>query len=400
MIELKGKYNTAIIYTDKLEEKAKEQIIEMCDQEFLKDSKIRIMSDVHAGAGCTIGTTMTLKDAVVPNYVGVDIGCGMHVSKLKDKSIDLDQLDATIYKYIPSGRDVRNDIHLDALKLKLEDLKCVKYVNINRGYQSIGTLGGGNHFIEVDKDKEDNLYLVIHSGSRHLGYEVADYYQKQAMLSLNAHSHKDIQQLIKTLKEEGKESEIQKVLEEIKKENKEVSKDKVGYVQGELFDDYLHDMKIMQEFAKVNREVMNKIICEELKLEVVETFTTIHNYIDIDQMILRKGAVSARKDEKLIIPMNMKDGSLICIGKGNDEWNQSAPHGAGRIMSRSQAKKELDLNEYKEMMKDIYTSCVSTDTIDEAPLAYKKMDEIVKHIHDTVDIVEVIKPIYNFKATK
>lgn len=400
MIEIKGKYNTAIVYTDILEEEAEKQITEMCNQEFLKDSKIRIMSDVHAGAGCTIGTTMTLTDSVVPHFVGVDIGCGMHVSKLKQKEIDLDKLDAIIYKFIPSGRSVRKEIHEDALQLKLEELKCAKYVNIKRGYHSIGTLGGGNHFIEVDKDDEGNLYLVIHSGSRHLGLEVADYYQREAVLSLYNYTQKGIQRLIETMKEEGRQKEIQTTLEHIKETCKNISKEKMGYITGELFENYLHDMKIMQEFAQLNRKVMNDIICEIMKFEVEESFTTIHNYIDLEHMVLRKGAVSARKDEKLIIPMNMKDGSLICIGKGNDEWNQSAPHGAGRIMSRSKARKELTLDEYKEIMKDIYSSCITKDTLDECPLAYKNMDEIIKHIDDTVDIIKTIKPIYNYKASE
>ena len=400
MIEIKGKYNTAIVYTDSLEEQARVQIEEMCNQEFLKQSKIRIMSDVHAGAGCTIGTTMTLTDSVVPHFVGVDIGCGMHVSKLKQKEIDLRKLDEIIYKYIPSGKNVRKDIYEKALELKLNELRCAKYVNIHRGYHSIGTLGGGNHFIEVNKDDEGTLYLVIHSGSRHLGLEVANYYQRQALLSLNNITQKDVESLIKTMKEEGRQKEIQKTLDQIKETCKEISKEKMGFVRGQYFEDYLHDMNIMQEFADLNRIVMSGIICNEMKLDVLESFTTIHNYIDLEHMILRKGAVSARKDEKLIIPMNMKDGSLICIGKGNDDWNQSAPHGAGRIMSRNQARKELDLKEYKEIMKDIYSSCISEDTIDECPLAYKKMEDIIKNIHDTVDIIKIIKPIYNFKASE
>lgn len=400
MIEIKGKYNTAIVYTDTVEDEAIKQILEMCNQEFLKDSKIRIMSDVHAGAGCTIGTTMTLTDSVVPHFVGVDIGCGMHVAKLKQKEIDLEKLDAVIYKYIPSGMKVRKEKHPDSLQLKLDELKCAKYVNINRGYKSIGTLGGGNHFIEVDKDDEGNLYLVIHSGSRHLGLEVANFYQKEATLQLNNMTQKDIEEYIQTMKELGRQKEIQTTLENIKKTCKEKSKEVTGHITGEIFHNYLHDMKIMQAFASLNRKVMNDLICEAMQFDVEETFTTIHNYIDLEHMILRKGAVSARKDEKLIIPMNMKDGSLICIGKGNDDWNQSAPHGAGRIMSRNQARAELDLDEYKEIMKDIYSSCVTKETIDECPLAYKKMDEIIKHIDDTVDIIQVIKPIYNFKASE
>lgn len=399
MIEVKGKYNTAIVYTDVLEEEANKQIKEMCDLEFLKDSKIRIMSDVHAGAGCTIGTTMTLVDKVAPNYVGVDIGCGMHVSKLKQKVIDLVKLDKVIHELIPSGREVRQKVYEEAYQLKLEELKCAQYVNTTRGYLSIGSLGGGNHFIEVDKDKEGNLYLVIHSGSRNLGLEIANYYQKQTIISNKKDYQNEVIKLIEKLKEEQRHNEIEEALLKFKEEKQEIIEEK-GYIEGKVFEDYIHDMKIAQEFATLNRKVMNDIICKEMGFEVEESFTTIHNYIDIEHMILRKGAVSARKDEKLIIPMNMKDGSLICIGKGNDDWNQSAPHGAGRIMSRAQARKELDLNEYKEIMKDIYSTCVTTNTIDECPLAYKKMDEIIKHIHDTVDIVEIIQPIYNFKANE
>lgn len=399
MIEVKGKYNTAIVYTEVLEEEANKQIKEMCDLEFLKDSKIRIMSDVHAGAGCTIGTTMTLVDKVAPNYVGVDIGCGMHVSKLKQKVIDLVKLDKVIHELIPSGREVRQKVYEEAYQLKLEELKCAQYVNTTRGYLSIGSLGGGNHFIEVDKDKEGNLYLVIHSGSRNLGLEIANYYQKQTIISNKKDYQNEVIKLIEKLKEEQRHNEIEEALLKFKEEKQEIIEEK-GYIEGKVFEDYIHDMKMAQEFATLNRKVMNDIICKEMGFEVEESFTTIHNYIDIEHMILRKGAVSARKDEKLIIPMNMKDGSLICIGKGNDDWNQSAPHGAGRIMSRAQARKELDLNEYKEIMKDIYSTCVTTNTIDECPLAYKKMDEIIKHIHDTVDIVEIIQPIYNFKANE
>jgi len=367
MIEIKGKYNSAIVYTENIEPGAVTQIETLCHQEFAKDSKIRIMPDVHSGVGCTIGTAMTIEDKVVPNLVGVDIGCGMEVVKLKSNHIELQKLDKLIYEKIPSGFDIRDKEHKYNDEIDLNQLRCRSKVNLKRARLSIGTLGGGNHFIEIDKDSEGNLYLVIHSGSRHLGKEVASYYQEEAYKSLNS------------------KTDIPKSL---------------AYVSGELFDDYIHDMKIIQKFADLNRKAMAEEIIKGMKLKVASSFTTIHNYIDTENMILRKGAVSAQKGEILLIPINMRDGSLICIGKGNPEWNFSAPHGAGRIMSRTQAKNSLTLPQFKETMKGIFTTSVNKDTLDECPLVYKPMDEIVNNIADTVEITDIIKPIYNFKAAE
>ena len=396
MIELKGKYNTAKVFTDNVEETAVGQIIELCNQWFTKDSKIRIMPDTHAGAGCTIGTTMTIQDKLVPNMVGVDIGCGMAVVNLGNEiKIDLEGLDNFIRNNIPSGQNV----HEKQQKFKLGDLKCLNHINEDRALKSIGTLGGGNHFIEVNKDNQDNIYLVIHSGSRYLGKQVAEYYQEQAYAELT-NLREEKQKIIQHLRNQGKEKDIQEEIKKIKipKVNRQLA-----YVEGNNFDNYIHDMKIVQNYAYANRlGMLSSIFQNYLNLDLqcnIGYFQTIHNYIDIDNMILRKGAISAQKDEKVIIPMNMRDGSLICIGKGNPDWNYSAPHGAGRIMSRSKAKENVTLDEFQESMKDIYTTSVSKDTIDESPMAYKPMEEIIRNIKDTVEIVDIIKPIYNFKAS-
>lgn len=398
MIEIQGRYNKAIVFTDNLDPGAAEQIELLCNQEFVKGSKIRIMPDVHKGAGCTIGTTMTIKDTVVPNLVGVDIGCGMEVIKLANRHLELEKLDKLIYGQIPSGFSIRDKEHPFNEEIDLTQLKCRGQVKLARARRSIGTLGGGNHFIEVNKDSEDNLYLVIHSGSRHLGHEVATLYQNEAYRVLNKNTRAELEQLIAELKSSEREIEIEKAL---KKKKAQVLTDvpkSLAYASGALFKDYIHDMKIVQRFAELNRKAMAQVIIRGMKLEPVEQFTTIHNYIDTENMILRKGAVSALKGEKLLIPFNMRDGSLICIGKGNPEWNYSAPHGAGRIMSRTEAKRSLTMNAYKETMEGIFTTSVNKATLDECPLAYKPVEEIVANIKDTVEIVESIKPIYNFKA--
>ncbi len=394
MIEVKGKYNSAKIYTDNIEKEALSQIIELCNQEFCKDSKIRIMPDVHAGAGCTIGTTMTIKDKIVPNLVGVDIGCGMYVCKLKEKEIDLRKLDEVIREYIPSGFNIRVKEHKYIKNVPLKDLACEKHINLERAMLSVGTLGGGNHFIEVNKDSDENLYLVIHSGSRCLGKQVAEYYQNLGYKHLTD-TKKEKEVLIKKLKSEGRQKDIHKELARISKPKINKS---LAYITGIDMKYYINDMQITQSYATWNRKAIADEIIKNMNLTLLENFTTIHNYIDIEKMILRKGAISAKEVEKVIIPMNMRDGSLICIGKGNSEWNCSAPHGAGRIMSRSKAKKEVSLNEFKNSMKDIYTTSVNQNTIDESPMVYKPMEEIIRNIHDTVDVLQVIKPIYNFKA--
>ena len=400
MIEIKGKYNTAICYTSILEDVAKEQIQAVCDQIGFADCKIRIMPDVHAGKGCTIGTTMTITDKVVPGMVGVDIGCGMETVRIAEKEIDFAKLDEVIRKYIPSGFDVREEAHPLLKEVNLNDLRCVDEVSLHRANLSIGTLGGGNHFIEVDKSDNGDLYLVVHSGSRHLGCEVADYYQDEGYRSLCGNAKYQILEEIEKLKNEGRFQEIQPAIEKLKLQNHINLPKDLAYVEGNLFEDYMHDMKIVQHFAKLNRQAMTNVILEKMGLTEVERFTTVHNYIDTDEMILRKGAVSAKEDEKILIPINMKDGSLICIGKGNPDWNYSAPHGAGRLMSRAAAFRQLDMEQYKAEMSGVFSTCVVKDTLDESPMAYKSIDEIMMQIIPTAEVVEQIKPVYNFKATK
>ena len=368
MIEIKGTYGEAKVFTEFLEESARGQITALCEQEFVKDSKIRIMPDVHAGKGCTIGTTMTIGDYVVPNLVGVDIGCGMLTVALKEKRINLPELDSFIRKNIPAGREVRERTHRSHGRIDIEELRCYKHIDTRRAKESLGTLGGGNHFIEVDRDDDGNLYLVIHTGSRNLGLRVADYYQAKAYKAVGGKSQSEVPY-------------------------------ELAYLTGEDKADYLHDMELMQRFASLNRDIIKEVILDGMKLHEVDSFTTIPNYIDVETKILRKGAVSANKDEKLLIPMNMRDGSLLCVGKGNEDWNYSAPHGAGRLMSRADAKEAFSLEEYKKQMEGIYTTSVCMSTLDECPMIYKPMDSIIENIKETAEIIDVLKPIYNFKAS-
>lgn len=402
MIEVKGKYNTAICYTSELEKVSEGQIRAVCDQEYFKESKIRIMPDVHAGMGCTIGTTMTISDKVVPGMVGVDIGCGMETVRLAEREIDFDKLDQVIRSNIPSGRDIRDTEHTLNDQIDLNSLFCVNHVKLERARRSIGTLGGGNHFIEVDRNEVGELFLVVHSGSRHLGNEVAKHYQNEGFNALCGSARFQLDAKIKELKEQGRSKEIEKTIKKLKKERAIATPvpKQLAYVEGVLFDQYIHDMKIVQRFAVLNRKAMTDVIMSEMGLTKVEEFTTIHNYIDTDNMILRKGAVSAQQGEKLLIPINMRDGSLICIGKGNEDWNCSAPHGAGRLFSRKDAFEKLSLEEYGREMEGIFTTCVSRKTLDEAPMAYKSMDEIVDQIEPTTEIIDHIKPVYNFKAAE
>lgn len=399
MFQINGKFNTAKIFTDDCDQASISQIYQLLEQDFLKDSKIRFMPDIHAGAGCVIGTTMTITDKIIPNLVGVDIGCGMLTVELgKLDSIDFDKLDAVIKENIPAGRNIRTEAYTKMVELY--DMVCASEVDLIRAELSIGTLGGGNHFIEVDKDDEDNYYLVIHSGSRHLGVEVCKYYQDLAYETLNGRSKKDKQNLIQRFKEEGRQQEIQKALENLAKNTRtNVPKD-LAYLEGDNFNDYLHDMEIAQKYAALNRSMIALNILEHMPWCPIAMYNTIHNYIDVDNMILRKGSVSARQGEKLLIPINMRDGSLICRGKGNSDWNYSAPHGAGRIMSRSQAKNVLSVTEFQKTMADrcIYTTTADESTIDEAPMAYKSMSSIIQNIYPTVTVEKVIRPVYNFKA--
>lgn len=398
MIELSGKFNTAKIFTDVVDQASISQVIELLNQEFVTGSRIRLMPDIHAGAGCTIGTTMTITDKVVPNLVGVDIGCGMETIRVREKHIELQQLDKLIRQRIPSGFTIRDKAHRYLAKIDLSKLYCADHVDLLRAEKSIGTLGGGNHFIEADQDEEGNIYVVVHSGSRHLGLEVAKYYQEEGYKVLNGTDSTSIETLIAEMKAAGRQKEIQKELKRLKNLKQTHIPRQLAYVSGELFDHYIHDMKIVQQFAALNRQAMMDEIIQGMKLHVEEQFTTIHNYIDTDAMILRKGAVSAKAGERLLIPINMRDGSLICIGKGNEDWNCSAPHGAGRLMSRAQAKQSFTVSEFKKQMADIYTTSVSKATLDECPMAYKDMKDIVDNIGPTAEIEKIIKPIYNFKA--
>ncbi|MDE6282025.1 MAG: RtcB family protein [Oscillospiraceae bacterium] len=398
MITIQGLYNTAVCYTPQLEEAAERQIHSVCDRPEFAGCKIRIMPDVHAGKGCTIGTTMTIRDKIVPGMVGVDIGCGMETVELAEREIDFDKLDALIRREIPYGREVREEPHALNGEIDLTQLRCAGQVNLDRATHSIGSLGGGNHFIEVDCSDDGRLLLVVHSGSRHLGTEVADFYQEEGRKALWGGAGYQIQETIARLKEEGRFQEIQAAIQTLKKEHKLDIPQDLTYVEGRLFDDYIHDMKLTQQFAMLNRKAMVDVIMTGMGLTAAETFTTVHNYIDTDAMILRKGSVSAKAGEKLLIPINMRDGSLICVGKGNEDWNCSAPHGAGRLMSRRAAFSTLSMEEFRKEMEGIYTTCVLPDTLDESPMAYKSVDEIVAQIGPTADIVEQIHPVYNFKA--
>ena len=400
MFELKGKYNECKVFADIIENSAIAQLTNMMNFEHM-NGKIRIMPDCHAGSGCVIGTTMTIKDKVTPYLVGVDIGCGVLAVKLKETRMDLSALDSVIRKNIPSGGEVYEeavaDFDLDRFICKKGDDKTLK---------SIGTLGGGNHFIEVDKDASGNLWLVIHSGSRSLGLRVCEHYQKLGHESIldeaNGGSLRDKNKAaIEMLTKAGRKKEISKTLEKIKEEHRKNVASipyELAYVKGDNFNNYIHDMKVTQEYAALNRRVMANRIIKAMKLHELESFDTIHNYIDTDNMVLRKGAVAAYMGQKLLIPMNMRDGSLVCVGKGNEDWNCSAPHGAGRLMSRRSAKESISMDEYRKSMEGIFTTCVSRGTIDESPMSYKPMESIMSCIGETVDVVDVIKPIYNFKA--
>ena len=410
MVELNGKYASAKIYTDNVESAAISQMMALLNQPFVEGSQIRIMPDTHAGAGCVIGTTMTLTDKVVPNLVGVDIGCGMVCIRLKEKRIDLPAFDAVVRKCVPSGGNVHEEENGNRTSLVVENLRCYgktgARIRPDLAYKSVGTLGGGNHFIELDRDKDDNIWLVIHTGSRHLGIEVCNFYQNAGYQALKDKANGGSKQekrdaFIAKLKAEDRHKDIDREVKRWEKEytekNSAVPYD-LAYVEGDLFRDYIHDMDMVQKHAACNRAEIARVILKYAKLHEVERFETIHNYIDVEHMILRKGSVSAQEGERLLIPINMRDGSLICIGKGNPDWNYSAPHGAGRLMSRSAAKESISMDDFKAAMDGIYTTCVNRGTIDESPMAYKPMDEIVENIAGTVDIVDIIKPIYNFKA--
>lgn len=402
MIEIKGKVNTAVCYATVVEDEAIEQIRRMCNHEFTAGSQIRIMPDVHAGKGCTIGTTMTITDKAVPNIVGVDIGCGIYTVELGKVDIDFEKVDTAAH-YIPSGRDVWEG---RMERFDLTGLCCYRNLKqAKRLERSLGTLGGGNHFIEIDVASDGTKYLVIHSGSRNLGKQVAKFYQSLA-IDLNAgkadyYERRD--ELIRTYKKQGRRAEIQSALKAMEKEwdvKEPIVPQDLCYLYGTYLEYYLQDVGICQQFARRSREKMAEIILEKIGMTALSSFHTIHNYIDTKEMILRKGAIAAHDGELVLIPINMRDGSVLARGKGNPEWNYSAPHGAGRVMSRTKAKETLDLEVYKKTMEGIYTTSVNGATIDEAPMAYKSLEDIIDVIRESVDVTEILKPIYNFKASE
>ena len=402
MFEIKGKKNTAICYAKVVDERAIEQIQTMCDYALTEQSRIRIMPDVHAGKGCTVGTTMTIDEKVCPNIVGVDIGCGMYTVKLTAQEIDFEKVDAVAHA-IPSGMNVWDGRQE---RFELAELICYRRLHDTKRLEcSLGTLGGGNHFIEIDQATDGTFYLIIHSGSRNLGKQVAELYQQ---LAIDLHAGKEDyfhrrEEIIRTYKEEGRRKEIQTALNALEEEYQSKTPqvpEELCWLYGSFLKDYLHDVEICQRFARRNREKMAEIILERTGMTATESFHTIHNYIDTKEMILRKGAIAAHQGEKVLIPINMRDGSILAVGKGNPEWNYSAPHGAGRIMSRTKAKEEIDLAAYKAAMAGVYSTSVNEQTIDEAPMAYKSLEDIMDGIEESVEIVDIMKPVYNFKAAE
>lgn len=395
VVELKGKHNTAKVFTHNVDDVTVGQVIGMLNEPFAEGSQVRIMPDCHAGKGSVVGTTMTITDKVVPNLVGVDIGCGVLVTRIKASKdeIDFQQLDDVINKHVPSGMSVRSKAHRFHKEVPFDKVRAP--FNRERAEKSIGTLGGGNHFISLE-EHDGAVHILIHSGSRNIGKQVAEYYQDVAFKRLSNQSDKT-KEVIDQLKSEGRHHEIQAVIAKMKSERPVVNKD-LAYVTGQDMDDYLNDLGVAQQFAALNRKAMVDEIIQNMGWEVEEQFDTIHNYIDLENMILRKGAISAQAGEKVVIPINMRDGSIIAIGKGNPDWNFSGPHGAGRIMSRSKAKQQVTLEEFQDSMEGIWSTSVVESTIDESPFAYKPIDEIMENIQDSVDIQFVVKPIYNFKA--
>ena len=402
VLEIKGKINTAICYAKVIEDEAIEQIRRVCDYPMTEGSRIRIMPDVHAGKGCTIGTTMTITDKAVPNVVGVDIGCGMYTVNLGKVDIDFEKLDEACH-FIPFGMNVWEGRQE---RFDMTDLRCYRNLRDTRRLErSLGTLGGGNHFIEIDEAADGTKYLIIHSGSRNLGKQVAEFYQKLAVDLDRGYGEyfEKRDEIIRIYKEQGRRQEIQAALKELHAqvyEKQPSMPDDLCYLSGQYLEDYLHDVEICQSFARRSREKMAEIILERTGLAGGEAFHTIHNYIDTREMILRKGAIAAHEGEKVLIPINMRDGSVLAIGKGNPEWNYSAPHGAGRIMSRTKAKSELSLDEYRREMAGVYTTSVNENTLDEAPIAYKSLEDIINVIREFVEVIDVMRPIYNFKASE
>lgn len=397
-VEITGRYATAICYAEIIDYEAINQIRRMCNYPFTEGSKIRIMPDVHAGTGCTIGTTMTVTGRVVPNIVGVDIGCGMYAVNIGHDDIDFTVIDEAAH-YVPSGYEVWEERQE---RFDLQRMRCYRNLKDTRRIElSLGTLGGGNHFIEIDRDSDGTNWLVIHTGSRYLGHQTATYYQR---LAIDIDRGKDDYlrrkaETITTYRAKGRHREIQGVLKALTWEARESTMpEDLCYLSGEYLDDYIHDVKICQEFARRNREKIAEVLLSRTGLTAYDSFHTIHNYIDTDNMILRKGAISAQSGERVLIPINMRDGSILATGRGNPDWNYSAPHGAGRLMSRGSAKESLSMSDFREAMKGVYTTSVKESTLDESPMAYKPLEAVIDVIAETVDIVSVMKPVYNFKA--
>ena len=389
MIKLQGKRNSAIIFADKIDKQTKTQISELLREEAYADSKIRIMPDTHSGKNVAVGTTMTVKNRIAPSLVGVDIGCGMEVVFLKEQEIDPEKLDRVIHSLVPAGTKIHG---APITSFDFDALHCKDKVNLERALRSIGTLGGGNHFIEVDRTEGGELVLVIHSGSRQLGSDVATYYQDQAyryqckkQRKRARQSYYDDADAAGFIRQKSSSSAVN-----VKRET--------AILEGSLLEEYLNDLDIVVSFADLNRQTMAKIICDNMGLAITDRFSCIHNYIDTEYMILRKGAISARLGERVIIPLNMRDGALLGTGKGNPEWNFSAPHGAGRACSRTDAKYAFTVEEFKREMEGIYTTTATEGSIDECPMAYKAPSRIFEFISETVSDYEIIKPIYNFKS--
>lgn len=395
---IQGKHNTATVFTDQVDDVTIGQIMDLCNQPFTEGSDIRIMPDTHAGKGCVIGTTMTIQDKLVPNLVGVDLSCGMSVHIIKAHDIDFDKLDTIIRKYVPHGQnahDPNNRHMLSSLVQPIEKRGFYAPVNIERAYDNVGTLGGGNHFIEINQIDNETIALVIHSGSRNVGAQVARYHQDRAYDEL-VNNTQERDELIQRLKREGKHTEIESALKALPK--KYIRKE-FAYLEGESFLQYVHDVKLADIYAEINRKAMAYTIMSRMDWTGIDAFDTVHNYIDFDNMILRKGAISAQKGERVIIPINMRDGSIIATGKGNPEWNFSGPHGAGRVLSRSKAKEQVDFQDFKSSMQDVWTTSVSESTLDESPMAYKTIESIVDNVHETLEVNQIIKPLYNFKSS-
>ena len=399
-MEIRGRCGVAIAYAKVIEDEAVEQIRRMCDYEFTEGASIRIMPDVHFGKGCTIGTTMTVRDKVVPNLVGVDIGCGMYTVDLGKGEIDLVRFDEAAH-FVPSGRNLWDGRQE---RFDLTALSCYRALkDTKRIARSLGTLGGGNHFIEIDRSADGTNYLVIHSGSRNLGKQIAKYYQNIA-IDLS-HGKDELfrarDELIRRYKAEGRRGELQEALKELNRafqaKAAEIPAD-LAFLFGSYLEDYLHDIEICQDFARRNREVLARVLLERTGLTAGAAFHTVHNYIDTEERILRKGAIAAHAGEHVLIPINMRDGSILAVGRGEPDWNYSAPHGAGRLMSRTAAKENLSMDEFRNTMANVYTTAVNENTLDEAPMAYKSLADIIDVIEDSVDVIEVLKPIYNFKA--